>query len=186
MLPFLFSYHSSPAALLLIWLMIIPNCHLICLFLVFLAAINCRWIGSWNLQAWEGFWQGACWRCSQHFLLPLSDSQWSVQFIILALLHWRIQNFVISISFIWVFHCLFSKPFEAFCCWWFYYLCSSQGKEKNPHFVDEVASLFGKDEHLIVVSSSSHIALYYWQLTIVMFFSATSPDYCHGLFAPCL
>uniref|UniRef100_A0A0E0NA42 Rhodanese domain-containing protein n=1 Tax=Oryza rufipogon TaxID=4529 RepID=A0A0E0NA42_ORYRU len=32
-----------------------------------------------------------------------------------------------------------------------YYLSvTPSGKEKNPHFVDEVASLFGKDEHLIV------------------------------------
>uniref|UniRef100_A0A0D9YMJ7 Rhodanese domain-containing protein n=1 Tax=Oryza glumipatula TaxID=40148 RepID=A0A0D9YMJ7_9ORYZ len=32
-----------------------------------------------------------------------------------------------------------------------YYLSvTPSGKEKNPHFVDEVAALFGKDEHLIV------------------------------------
>uniref|UniRef100_J3L9Q3 Rhodanese domain-containing protein n=1 Tax=Oryza brachyantha TaxID=4533 RepID=J3L9Q3_ORYBR len=32
-----------------------------------------------------------------------------------------------------------------------YYLSvTPSGKEKNPHFVDEVAEIFGKDEHLIV------------------------------------
>ncbi|KAG8069784.1 hypothetical protein GUJ93_ZPchr0006g40581 [Zizania palustris] len=36
-----------------------------------------------------------------------------------------------------------------------YYLSvTPSGKEKNPHFGDEVAALFGKDEHLIVACNT--------------------------------
>jgi hypothetical protein len=34
---------------------------------------------------------------------------------------------------------------------------SSLGREKNPHFEEEVAALYGKEDHLIVVLCDSYL-----------------------------
>lgn len=85
------------------------------------------------LQDVGGLWQRPCRRCSQRSLLPLRYPT----------RYWLFSNCEIRLDQGSSFYC---SPVACSSSW------INSGKEKNPHFVDQVAALYARDDRLIVVS----------------------------------